>query len=105
MYQFISYGPYSCPAASSQYATVTGTAGAILSVGFQNIGYAELLRPTQMFVGSATFAFVQVLNTSLTGTDWYVWIVWDPSTSSLSSDKAPTAELHSAPNHAAEVDE
>jgi hypothetical protein len=77
-YQCVRWGPYTCPAFSSCYPTsnfVNPLKGAIVSVGFQNLGLATDFYATQAFVVSDTEAFVQVANYSASSTQWYAWAV------------------------------
>lgn len=104
MYQLVSFGdpsggPFSCPAQSSQFPATpfTVTSGTIVSVGFQNIGFAQLLRASQMFVLSPTTAFVQVVNTSFSSTEWVAWVVVDTGASFEVELKTSTPEMHTEP--------
>lgn len=101
MYQLVSFGPYTCPAFSTQYPTSNFSVGygTILSIGFQNIGLAQSFWANQAFVANTTQAFVQVTNTSGTGTQWYAWAVVDTGTSSVDAEqlKRPDPELETRP--------
>jgi hypothetical protein len=77
-YERVSWGPYTCPAFTSQWPSSNFTIPAgnsIVSIGFQNLGSAERFYATQAFVVNDTEAFVQVTNYSGSSTQWYGWAV------------------------------
>ena|SRR5436305_70163 len=81
MYQIVVGTQQSCPGGSWQ--TIQGTigSGTIVSVAFQNSGGAENFWVSQMFPQSATQAYWQVINSSLTSTQWWPIVVIDTGSS------------------------
>ena len=73
-FHYLSF-PFTCPASHFQSATVTLTAGNIVSVGIQNIGYRYDLYPTQFFPYQPNVAVAQVNNTSSSPAEWRIWLV------------------------------
>ncbi len=88
-YQIVVGTEQSCPASSSQWVQWSYSVGSstIVSVGFQNSGLAMDFYVSQMFPQSATLGFWQVVNTSLTSTNWWPIIVVDTGGDAASTEK------------------
>jgi hypothetical protein len=68
----------SCSGSSTQYGSWS-PGGTVVSVGFQNSGFAHNLWTSQMFVQTPTSVYFQVINSSLTSTEWGLVCVIDTS--------------------------
>jgi hypothetical protein len=77
MYQIVVGDQQSCPGAYSQWLTLTVGSGTIVSVAFQNNGNAQNFWTSQIFPQSSTQAYFQVVNSSLTATQWWPIVVVD----------------------------
>jgi hypothetical protein len=87
---------YTCHGLYTQRVWFGTGKGTLVSIGFQNIGFAENFSVSQMFVGSQTEAFVQVINTSLTDTHWLaVAVVATDAADDDAESEAPTLEAKS----------
>lgn len=64
-----------CPADSFKESKVTVSGGTILSIGFQNFHDVRHFYASQMFVESATQAFIQVINNDSTDISYVVVLV------------------------------
>lgn len=77
MVQQVKLDQYTCPGGYSQWVSYPLN-GTTLSVGFQNQGYAQNFWVSQMFISEdGSYAFWQVINTSLTDTYWWPYITID----------------------------
>lgn len=78
-YQNVSWGPFTCPANTSQYPSnwFTVSGGTIVSVGFQNQGLVTSFYASQVFATNATACNVQVVNTGSAPVQWSAWAVVD----------------------------
>lgn len=98
-YQIVVGTEQSCPGSSSQWVQWSYSVGSstILSVGFQNSGLATDFYISQMFPQSATVAYLQVVNTSLTSTNWWPIIVVDTGGDAASTEKGTIKVVESKP--------
>ncbi|MEU5994207.1 hypothetical protein ABZ806_34995 [Spirillospora sp. NPDC047418] len=77
MYKNIALGPHTCSGGSSQWVKLTHRGNlSVLSVGFRNEGFAQLLHASQLFVND-DHALWQVMNLALTSTTWWPTLVVD----------------------------
>lgn len=75
-FKTVSSSRHTCPTWGWGYTTVPVSSGQIISVGFQNFGFAPYLYATQMFTWEPlNQALVQVNNLSPVPTDWLAWVV------------------------------
>ena len=75
MLEIVKSSEFDCPGAHSQWVTFTVYGGTLASVGFQNSGNAQNFWASQIFPISSNQAYVQVCNSSLTGTGWWAVMV------------------------------
>ena len=98
-YQIVVLSQQSCSGAHWQTIQATVGGGTIVSVAFQNNGNAQNFWVSQMFPQSATQAYWQVINSSLTSTQWWPIVVIDTGddADAASAAKATISNVESQP--------
>ena len=77
MYKYIALGPYTCHGVGSHWVKLMHRGNiSVLSVGFRNEGFAQMLHASQLFVND-DHALWQVVNLALTSTTWWPTLVVD----------------------------